>query len=100
MARGAQVKKEWSVSGPLRALFWWPAVAFVLVLVDPDNIAWSIAAAGLALVALGFAIPMVWRRLRPVAVVVATRINQEAPTMEIDMPTMEIPSVAPAERAA
>jgi hypothetical protein len=31
---------------------------------------------------------------------VATRINQEAPTMEIDMPTMEIPPVNPVERAA
>jgi hypothetical protein len=100
MARGAQVKKEWSVSGPLRALLWWPGVAFVLVLVDPNNVAWTIALAGLVLVALGFAIPMAWRRLRPVAVGVATRINQEAPTMEIDMPTMEIPPVNPVERAA
>jgi hypothetical protein len=97
MARGAQNKKEWSVSGPLRALLWWPGVAFVLVLADPDNIAWSIAAAGVALVLLGFLIPIAARRLRPVAVVVATRINQEAPTMEIDMPTMEI---SPVEKAA
>jgi hypothetical protein len=97
MARGAQNKKEWSVSGPLRALLWWPGVAFVLVLVDPDNIAWSIATAGVVLVILGFVTPFALRKLRPVAVVVATRINQEAPTMEIDMPTMEIP---PVEKAA
>ncbi len=97
MARGAQDKKEWSVPGPLRALLWWPGVAFVLVLVDPDNIAWSIATAGAVLVALGFLVPIALRKLRPVAVVVATRINQEAPTMEIDMPTMEIP---PVEKAA
>ncbi|MCO1659662.1 hypothetical protein [Pseudonocardia humida] len=85
------------MSGPLRALLWWPGVAFVLVLVDPDNIAWSIATAGAVLVALGFLVPIALRKLRPVAVVVATRINQEAPTMEIDMPTMEIP---PVEKAA
>jgi hypothetical protein len=97
MARGAQDKKEWSVPGPVRALLWWPGVAFVLVLVDPANIAWSIATAGAVLVALGFLVPVALRKLRPVAVVVATRINQEAPTMEIDMPTMEIP---PVEKAA
>jgi len=100
MARGAQNKKEWSVSGPLRALLWWPAVAFVLVLVDPDNVAWTIATAGLALVVLGFLVPVALRRLRPVASAAATRINQAAPTMEIDMPTMEIPPVDPDVRAA
>lgn len=97
MARGSQNKKEWSVSGPLRALLWWPGVAFVLVLVDPDNVAWTIATAGLALVTLGFLLPIALRRLRPVAVAAATRINQEAPTMEIDMPTMEISRI---EKAA
>lgn len=100
MARGAQNKKEWSVSGPLRALLWWPGVAFVLVLVDPNNIAWSIATAGIVLVGLGFVVPIALRRLRPVAAAAATRINQAAPTMEIDMPTMEIPAVDPANRAA
>jgi hypothetical protein len=97
MARGAQDKKEWSVPGPLRALLWWPGAAFVLVLVDPDNVAWTIATAGVVLVALGFLVPIALRKLRPVAVAAATRINQEAPTMEIDMPTMEI---APVDRAA
>jgi hypothetical protein len=93
MARGAQDKKEWNVPGPLRALLWWPGVAFVLVLVDPANIAWTIGLAGLVLVGLGFVMPPFLRRLRRVAARATTKMVAEAPTMEIDMPTMEIPQV-------
>lgn len=45
--------RDWTVPVPLRALLWWPAVSFVLVLVAPESAASSIALAGLALVVLG-----------------------------------------------
>jgi hypothetical protein len=45
--------RDWTVPVPLRALLWWPAVSFVLVLVAPEAAAGSIALAGLVLVLLG-----------------------------------------------
>lgn len=53
---------EWTVPPVLRALLWWPAVSFVLVLVAPDAAAGSIALAGLALVTLGAAVTALRRR--------------------------------------
>ena len=89
MARGATDKKEWTVPGPLRALLWWPGAAFVLVLVEPANAALYIAVSGVALVALGFLAPMIARLVpRP-----AVPIDQDDPTIEIDMPTIELPRV-------
>jgi len=93
MARGASDKKEWNVPGPLRALLWWPAAAFVLVMVDMDNAAWTIALAGLLLVAVGFLAPIVACKLRAAAVSAAASAAQDAPTMEIEMPTIEMPKV-------
>ena len=90
MARGATDKKEWIVPGPLRALLWWPGAAFVLVLVDPANAALYIAGSGAALVALGFVSPIV-ARLVPRPSFGAAHADHDAPTMEIDMPTVEIP---------
>lgn len=55
---------EWTVPPALRALLWWPAVSFVLVLAAPDAAAGSIALSGLVLVALG-AVATALRR-RPV----------------------------------
>jgi hypothetical protein len=90
MARGATEKKEWSVPGPLRALLWWPGAAFVLVLIEPANATLYIAAAGVLLVALGFLSPMLARLLpRPTT----TPPDHDDPTVEIDMPTIEIPRV-------
>ncbi|MHA6784332.1 hypothetical protein ACVGOW_25555 [Pseudonocardia saturnea] len=54
---------DWTVPAPLRALLWWPGVAFVLALVAPDAAVGSIAAAGLVLVALGALAGAVGRRL-------------------------------------
>lgn len=54
---------DWTVPAPLRALLWWPGVAFVLALVVPDAAVGSIAAAGLVLVALGALAGAVGRRL-------------------------------------
>ena len=82
-------KREWTVPAPLRALMWWPGVAFVLVMVAPESAAASIAASGAALIALGAVAPILARRLRRPRPAVAL---DDRPTVE--MPTIEI------ERAA
>ncbi|WP_433274726.1 hypothetical protein ACQPZA_26275 [Pseudonocardia xinjiangensis] len=96
MARDA---REWTVPAPLRALMWWPATAFVLVMVAPEAAATSIAAAGVALVALGAVTPLVSKRLRRPAVSAPTvePPAQDPPTIEIEMPTIEI---SPTRRVA
>jgi hypothetical protein len=45
--------RDWNVPAPLRALLWWPPVAFVLVMLDPSASAGTIAVAGAALAVLG-----------------------------------------------
>ena len=49
----ASEHQEWTVPASLRALLWWPPVAFVLALLDPTAAAWRIAVAGAALAVLG-----------------------------------------------
>jgi len=44
---------NWTVPAPLRALLWWPPVAFVLVLLEPTAAATTIPATGAALAVLG-----------------------------------------------
>jgi hypothetical protein len=44
---------DWTVPAPLRALLWWPPLAFLLVLLEPTAAAVSIAATGAALAVLG-----------------------------------------------
>jgi hypothetical protein len=44
---------NWTVPAPLRALLWWPPLAFVLVLLEPTAAATTIAATGAALAVLG-----------------------------------------------
>jgi hypothetical protein len=73
--------REWSVPPPVRALLWWPAISFVLVVVAPDAATGVIILAGAVLALLGVALPAVARRLRS--------RHGEASTMEF--PTMEIP---------
>ncbi len=73
--------REWSVPTPVRALLWWPAISFVLVVVAPDAATGVIILAGAVLALLGVALPALARRLRP--------RHGEAPTMEF--PTMELP---------
>ena len=46
---------DWTVPAPLRALLWWPPLAFLLVLLEPTAGALSIAASGAALAVLGAA---------------------------------------------
>jgi hypothetical protein len=81
-------KREWTVPAPIRALLWWPGVAFVLVMVAPEAAAVGIAASGAALVTLGFVLPVVSRRLRRP---VPTPLIDDHPTVE--MPTVEMPPV-------
>jgi hypothetical protein len=46
---------DWTVPAPLRALLWWPPVAFFLVLLEPTAAAGTIAITGAALAVLGVA---------------------------------------------
>jgi hypothetical protein len=73
--------REWSVPAPARALLWWPAISFVLVVVAPDAATGVIILAGAVLALVGVALPVLARRLRPP--------EAESPTMEF--PTMEMP---------
>lgn len=82
----APEKREWTVPGPVRALLWWPAIAFVVVMVAPHAAAVGIAASGAALMIVGAVLPLVARSLRRTPV--ASRIDDH-PTVE--MPTIEIP---------
>jgi hypothetical protein len=75
-------KRDWSVPAPLRALLWWPGTAFVLVMIDPETAAGSIAASGAVLVALGALMPVLARRMR--------RLTGGAPAQ--DPPTAELPT--------
>jgi hypothetical protein len=90
----APEKREWSVPGPIRALLWWPGVAFVLVMVAPESAAAGIAASGATLMALGAVVPVVSRRLR--------RPRPAPPRSIDDRPTVEMPTVEmpPVERVA
>ena len=73
--------REWSVPAPARALLWWPAISFVLVVLAPDAATSVIIVAGAVLALLGVALHALARRLRPPA--------GEPATMEF--PTMELP---------
>jgi hypothetical protein len=55
---------DWNVPAPLRALLWWPPIAFVLVMLDPTAAAGTIAVAGAALAVLGVVGSAVGRTLR------------------------------------
>ena len=46
---------DWAVPAPLRALLWWPPLAFFLVLLEPTAAAGTIAVTGAALAVLGVA---------------------------------------------
>jgi hypothetical protein len=83
--------REWSVPAPVRALLWWPAISFVLVVVAPDAATGAIVGAGLVLALLGAALSALARRISRRDPLV------DAPTMEF--PTMEMPPV-PGDRAA
>lgn len=97
IGRGIGYKKrvaqtgEWSVPTPARALLWWPAVSFALVVIDPDAATGVIIGAGLVLALLGVTLPAVARRLR-------RRADVLEPT-PMEFPSPAAPPVAD-ERAA
>ncbi len=88
--RMAPDKREWSVPAPIRALLWWPGVAFVLVMIAPEAAAAGIAASGVALMTLGAVVPVASRQLRRARRVAAAETD-DRPTVE--MPTIEMPPV-------
>ena len=83
--------REWSVPTPVRALLWWPAISFVLVVVAPDAAAGVIIGAGAALALLGIALPAVARRLG--------RPGEHGESPPLEFPAMETPPV-PGDQAA
>jgi hypothetical protein len=58
---------DWTIPAPIRALLWWPPVAFVLVVVAPNAAAEAVALAGAVLAGLGVvggAVARRWARPR------------------------------------
>jgi hypothetical protein len=45
--------RDWTVPAPLRAMLWWPPVAFLVLLLDPTAAAGEIAVVGAVLAVLG-----------------------------------------------
>lgn len=45
--------RRWSIPAPVRPLLWWPAIAFILVAIDPLTSPAAIAAVGALLMAMG-----------------------------------------------
>lgn len=87
-------QREWTVPAPLRALLWWPAAAFVLVVIAPQVAAGSIAVAGVLLMtlgALGTLVPAAPDQLRSV-----TRADADRQ----DDPVTELPAVEMQSRRA
>jgi apolipoprotein N-acyltransferase len=82
----ASETREWSVPAPVRALLWWPAISFVLVVVDPEAATGVIVGAGLALAALGGLAAAAARRLR------RKRESRAAVETTVEFPRGELPS--------
>lgn len=79
--------REWSIPAPVRAMLWWPAISFVLVIVAPEAAVGSIVIAGAALALLGGLLGAGARRVRRKD----AKQLANSPTMEF--PTLEIPQV-------
>jgi hypothetical protein len=84
--------REWSIPTPVRALLWWPAISFVLVVVAPDAATGAIVGAGAVLALLGTALSALARRI-------GRRDGPPAESPTTEFPTMELPPV-PEDRAA
>lgn len=93
--------REWSVPAPVRALLWWPAISFVLVVVDPEAAIGVIVGAGLVLALLGGLLAAAARRLaRRQEMQVARETTMEIRMdLDLDLPTARIPRV-PTQRDA
>jgi hypothetical protein len=57
---------DWPIPAPVRALLWWPPVAFVLAMIDPDGAPAAIVAAGVLLMAAGAVVAAVAGRRKSV----------------------------------
>ena len=77
---------DWIVPAPLRALLWWPPLAFLLVLLEPTAAAETIAATGAALAVLGV-----------VGTTVGHAVARRRAVRDVDEPG--VPTVAVTDRA-
>ncbi len=89
--------REWSVPAPVRALLWWPAIAFALVVVAPDAGVGAIIVAGGVLAAGGTLLSMAAARLRRGRPADVPAMSLAETTVEFS--TLEMPRVT-GERAA
>ena len=98
--------REWSVPAPVRALLWWPAISFALVIVAPDTAPVTIVAAGALLVVIGGLVAAGAERLRqmraeavaPAAAPTAflepaTATSAPSADPHADAPTTEFPTI-------
>jgi hypothetical protein len=85
---------DWTVPAPLRALLWWPPIAFVLVLLEPTAAALTIAAAGAALAVLGAVGTSVGQAIS------RRRAAREPVAAALAMPTVDRAMPVPAEQQA
>lgn len=84
---------NWTVPAPLRALLWWPLLAFIVVLLEPSAAPVTIAATGAALAVLGVVGCAVGRAL-------TRRRSAAAPTLVVTAPVDAAVPVAVEQRAA
>jgi hypothetical protein len=89
--------REWSVPAPVRALLWWPAIAFALVVIAPDAGVGAIIVAGGVLAAGGTLLSMAAGRLRRGRSAGVPASSATETTVEFS--TLEMPRVT-GERAA
>ncbi len=94
----ASQEREWTIPAPLRALLWWPATAFVLVLIAPDMAAGAIAVAGGVLAALGGLTPVLARWTQRSHHVGGVTVDPDPPVVGIT--AVETAGLSPLQRAA
>ena len=94
----ASQEREWTIPAPLRALLWWPATAFVLVLITPDTAAGAIAVAGGVLAVLGGLSPAFARWTQRSHGVGGVAVDRDPPVVGIT--AVETAEMSPLQRAA
>jgi len=87
---------DWTVPAPLRALLWWPPLAFLLVLLEPTAAAGTIALTGAALAVFGVAGAAVGRAITRRR----TPSADEAPTLTVAADADRALPLAVEQRAA
>jgi hypothetical protein len=98
---------EWTVPTPVRALMWWPPIAFVLVAISPGTEVLTVTLTGLALAVLGSAAALLRRwvdeRNRRRSAFSSTSVDapeQLRSVIDDQVTAAEPASPAPAARAA